>query len=54
MWQVMIMITVYDRIDAAATITQFGAVTIRERRLLESGISFGAGTLQAEKNSVKK
>ena len=40
--------TVYDRIDAAATINfskQFGAATIRERHLFESGvISFGAGT----------
>ena len=47
--------TVYDRIDAAATInfsTQFGAATIRERRLFESGIYFirrSAGS----KNSVK-
>ena len=35
--------TVYDRIDAAATInfsTQFGAATIRERRLFESGVYF--------------
>ena len=33
--------TVYDRIDAAATInfsTQFGVATIRERRLFESGV----------------
>ena len=40
--------TVYDRIDATATInfsTQFGAATIRERRLFESGVySFGVGT----------
>ena len=35
----MTVITVYDRIDAAATInfsTQFGAATIRERRLFRS------------------
>ena len=35
--------TVYDRIDAAATINfsmQFGAATIRERRLFESGVYF--------------
>ena len=35
--------TVYDRIDAAATInfsTEFGAATIRERRLFESGVYF--------------
>ena len=35
--------TVYDRIDAAATInfsTQFGTATIRERRLFESGVYF--------------
>ena len=50
--------TVYDRIDAAATInfsTQFGAATIRERRLFESGVYMyfvrrGTGS----KNSVKK
>ena len=46
--------TVYDRMDAAATINfsvQSGAATIRERRLFESGvysraasISFRAGT----------
>ena len=37
------MNTVYDQIDATATInfsTQFGAATIRERRLFESGIYF--------------
>ena len=36
-------LTVYDRIDAAATInfsTQFGAATIRERRLFESSVYF--------------
>ena len=35
--------TVYDRIDAAATSnfsTQFGAATIRERHLFESGVYF--------------
>ena len=35
--------TVYDRIDAAATVnfsTLFGAATIRERRLFESGVYF--------------
>ena len=35
--------TVYDRIDAAATINfsaQFGAATIRVRRLFESGVYF--------------
>ena len=40
--------TIYDRIDAAATInfsTQFGAATIRERRL------FRSAQVQAEKNS---
>ena len=45
-----IIITVYDRIDAAATInliTQFGAATIRERRL------FHSARVQAEKISVK-
>ena len=34
--------TIYDRIDAAATInfsTQFGVATIRERCLFESGVS---------------
>ena len=47
--------TVYDQIDAAATInfsTQFGAATIRERRLFESGVYFvrrGYGL----KNSIK-
>ena len=47
----IIIITIYDRIDAAATInfsTQFGAATIRERRL------FRSARVQAEKNSVKK
>ena len=53
--------TVYDRIDAAATInfsTQFGAATIRERRLFESGVYFvrrGYGLIKSEhkrKNSV--
>ena len=37
------MRTVYDRIDTSATInfsTQFGAATIRERRLFESGVYF--------------
>ena len=37
------MYTVYDRIEAAATInfsTQFGAATIRERRLFESAVYF--------------
>ena len=41
-WKVNIY-TVYDRIDAAARInfsTQFGAATIRERRLFESGVYF--------------
>ena len=45
------ILTVYDRIDAAATInfsTQFGAATIRERRL------FCSAWVQAEINSVKK
>ena len=49
------MYTVYDRIDAAATInfsTQFGAATIRERRLFESSVYFWRGT--GSKNSVKK
>ena len=35
--------TVYDRMDAAATINfsvQSGAATIRERRLFESGVYF--------------
>ena len=44
----LILYTVYDRIDAAATInfsTQFGAATIRERRHSRAAsISFGAGT----------
>ena len=57
----MTVITVYDRIDAAATInfsTQFGAATIRERRLFESGVYFvrrGYGLKKSEhkrKNSV--
>ena len=43
--------TVYDRIDAAATIhfcTQFGAATIRERRL------FRSARVQAQKNVSEK
>ena len=46
--------TVYDRIDAVATInfsTQFGAATIREWRLFESGVYVvrrGTGSKKSE------
>ena len=46
----------YDRIDAAATInfsTQFGVATIREQRLLESGICRSAW-VRAEKKFSEK
>ena len=45
------MHTIYDRMDAAATInfgTQFGVATIREQCL------FRLAQVRAEKNSVKK
>ena len=48
--------TVYDRIDAAATInfsTQFGAATIRERRLFESGVYFVRRGYRLKKFSEK-
>ena len=50
LYKVCMQYTVYDRIDAAATInfsTQFGAATIRERRL------FRLARVQAEKISEK-
>ena len=43
MLDIIIIYTVYDRMDAAATINfsvQSGAATIRERRLFESGVYF--------------
>ena len=48
--------TVYDRIDAAATInfsTQFGAATIRERRLFESSVYFFRRGYRLKKFSEK-